>query len=332
LASYLCSVLQDSHGRTISYLRLGVTDRCNLRCRYCMPAGGINFSHKSELLTFEEILFLGKVLRKMGVVKVRLTGGEPLVRRGLPELVHELGQIFPTLAMTTNGVLLPPMLDTLIESGLKRYNLSLDTLRPDRFSAITRRDDFTGTMAALDALLERGVTTKINVVVLKGTNDDELVDFVALTKGNNLDVRFIEAMPFNDDDGNHHLFLPYHEMLERLRAVYPDLEQIEGEKNSSSITYQVPGFRGNVGLIPAYSRSLCGSCNRLRLTPKGTMLNCLYSTKGLELRPLLRGGISETDLEQLITNFVATKEIDGFVTERKEQVGGVFASMTSIGG
>jgi len=297
-----------------------------------MPAEGINFSPKDELLTFEEILHLADVLAALGVNKVRLTGGEPLARRNLPELVHGLSQRFPQLAMTTNGILLPKYLDQLMDDRLTNYNLSLDTLRPDRFFAITRRDEFDGTWRALELLLERGARTKINVVVLKGTNDDELADFVALTEHRKLDVRFIEAMPFNDDDGNHHLFLSATDMLAQIKATYPDIAPEAGEANASALRYRVPGFAGTVGIIPAYSRTLCGSCNRLRLTPKGTLLNCLYSTKGLELRPLLRAGASAEDLTDLIVNFVAGKHKNGHVTERLEQQSGIFASMTSIGG
>lgn len=325
-------MLKDQHGRQTTYLRLAVTDRCNLRCRYCMPAEGIDFASRSELLTFEEILFLSEVLAELGVNKVRLTGGEPLSRKGLPTLVKGLGAIFPKLAMTTNGVLLPPVLEELSSYGLNHYNLSLDTLRPDRFFEITRRDDFSGTKLALDSLLEREIKTKINVVVLKGTNDDELGDFVALTRKQKLDVRFIEAMPFNDGDGNHHLYLSHQEMLDRIKIRFPDIKRVAGEDNSSSVAYRVPGFIGDVGIIPAFSRSLCGSCNRLRLTPKGTMLNCLYSTKGIELLPLLRQGIGRQDLGDLIKEFVLGKHIDGHETQRLEQAGNIFASMTSIGG
>jgi len=297
-----------------------------------MPAEGIAFAARRELLTFEEILFLGEVLAELGVDKVRLTGGEPLSRKDLPELVRGLGQIFPKLAMTTNGVLLPPVLDELSGYGLNHYNLSLDTLRPDRFFEITRRDEFHGTKRALDELLRRGIETKINVVVLKGTNDDELGDFVALTRENELDVRFIEAMPFNDGDGNHHLYLSHSEILARIADRFPDIARVADERNSSSVAYRVPGFPGRVGIIPAFSRSLCGSCNRLRLTPKGTMLNCLYSTKGIELLPLLRQGIGRRDLADLITEYVLGKHKDGHQTQRLEQAGDVFASMTSIGG
>lgn len=325
-------MLLDNHGRQTTYLRLAVTDRCNLRCRYCMPEEGIDFASRSELLTFEEIVLLCEVLATLGVNKVRLTGGEPLSRKGLPQLVKSLGNIFPSLAMTTNGILLPPVLDELVGYGLNHYNLSLDTLKEDRFFEITRRDDYPGTKLALDELLARGIKTKINVVVLKGTNDDELVDFVALTQDHKVDVRFIEAMPFNDGDGNHHLYLSHQEMLGRIQECFPNIERIIDEANSSSVAYRVPGFKGQVGIIPAYSRSLCGSCNRLRLTPKGTMLNCLYSTKGLELLPLLRSGIGREDLAALITEFVKGKHKTGHDTQRLEQQGQVFASMTSIGG
>ncbi|MEO0734630.1 MAG: cyclic pyranopterin phosphate synthase MoaA, partial [Bacteroidota bacterium] len=174
--------------------------------------------------------------------------------------------------------------------------------------------------------------TKLNVVVLKGQNDDELADFVALTQDKQLDVRFIEAMPFNDDDGNHHLFLSAAYMLKQLQSTYPTLAPAAGEAHASALTYRVPGFQGSVGIIPAYSRSLCGSCNRLRLTPKGTLLNCLYSTRGLELRPLLRRGIGASDLGDLIKEFVRGKHANGHETERREQQSGIFASMTSIGG
>lgn len=297
-----------------------------------MPEEGIDFASRSALLTFEEILFLSEVLAGLGVTKVRLTGGEPLSRKGLPKLVQGLGQLFPEMAMTTNGILLPPVLDELAGYGLRHYNLSLDTLREDRFFEITRRDEFAGTKLALEELLARGIKTKINVVVLKGTNDDELGDFVELTRDNRLDVRFIEAMPFNDGDGNHHLYLSHGEMLARIRETYPGLTAGGGEDHSSSVAYRVPGYLGSVGIIPAFSRSLCGTCNRLRLTPKGTMLNCLYSTKGLELLPLLRQGIGREDLADLITDFVRGKHKDGHETQRLEQSGDIFASMTSIGG
>ncbi len=324
-------MLIDQHGRQIKYLRLAVTDRCNLRCRYCMPEDGIDFAPKDALLNYDEILFLSDVLAEMGVVKVRLTGGEPLVRRDLPILVKGLGERFPKLAMTTNGILLPRYIDDLAAAGLHTYNLSLDTLRPDRFLRITRRDNFAGTLQALELLLDRGFRTKINVVVMRGINDDELYDFVELTRDRKLDVRFIEAMPFNDDDGNHDVFLSYDAMLLRLLERYENLERCNHQAGSA-VTFKVPGYLGNVAIIPAYSRSLCGTCDRLRLTPRGTLLNCLYSTQGLELLPLLRSGIDREALATLIQEYVYGKYATGHDTERREQQGKIFASMTSIGG
>ena len=324
-------MLQDQHGRQIKYLRLAVTDRCNLRCRYCMPEEGIAFADREALLSYGEILKLGAVLSDMGVEKVRLTGGEPLVRRELPVLVQGLSDLFPHLAMTTNGILLPRYLDELLAARLRTYNLSLDTLRPDRFRQITRRDHFDVTMDALQLLLGRGCRTKINTVVMRGINDDELYDFVEMTRDADLDVRFIEAMPFNDDDGNHDVFLSYDAMRLRLLERYPDLEQTPGQ-GGSAVTFQVPGYRGRVAIIPAYSRSLCGTCDRLRLTPRGTLLNCLYSTRGLELLPLLRQGIPDDELRDLIQAYVYGKYATGHETERHEQQGNIFASMTSIGG
>ena len=324
-------MLSDQHGRKITYLRLAVTDRCNLRCRYCMPEEGIDFAPKGALLDYDEILHLCSVLGELGITKVRLTGGEPLVRRDLPVLVRGLADIFPRLAMTTNGVLLPKYIDELEAAGLRHYNLSLDTLCPERFHRITRRDNFGETRLALEEMLQRGYPVKINAVVMRGVNDDELLDFVELTRENKLGVRFIEAMPFNDDDGNHDVFLSYRDMLDRIRAGYPGLEQ-SGAAGGSAVNFRVPGYRGHVGIIPAYSRSLCGTCDRLRVTPKGTLLNCLYSTKGLELLPLLRAGIGREELGELIQAFVWGKHATGHDTEREEQQGNIFASMTSIGG
>ena len=297
-----------------------------------MPAEGIAFAPRADLLTFEEIVRLSEVLAGLGVNKVRLTGGEPLSRRGLPDLVERLGPLFDQLAMTTNGVLLPPHLERLIEGGLTNFNLSLDTLRPDRFFEITRRDEFMATWRALELLLAKGLRTKINVVVMAGQNDDELLDFVALTKDRRVEVRFIEAMPFNEGDGNRHLFLSAPAIRQHILSGYPDLTADGGDRHASALRYRVPGHLGTVGIIPAYTRSLCGTCNRLRLTPKGTLLNCLYATKGLELRALLRSGVSNADLVDLFKAFVAGKHRDGHLTERLEQSGRNFAAMTSIGG
>ena len=324
-------MLLDQHGRQLTYLRLAVTDRCNLRCRYCMPAEGIDFAPRSALLSYAEILHLAGVLAELGVTKVRLTGGEPLVRRDLPVLVRGLGELFPQLAMTTNGILLPKYVDELLAAGLTHYNISLDTLRPERFLAITRRDEYVGTRRAVDLLLDRGLHVKINVVVMRGQNDDELLDFVALTRDHALDVRFIEAMPFNDDDGNHDVFISYTDMRGRIQEAHPELKQLSRQQGSA-VSFRLPGARGKIGIIPAYSRSLCGTCDRLRLTPKGTMLNCLYSTKGLELLPLLRAGIPRDELAELIQAYVHGKYATGHETERHEQRGNIFASMTSIGG
>jgi cyclic pyranopterin phosphate synthase len=323
-------MLTDRHGRTLTYLRLAVTDRCNLRCRYCMPAGGIDFAPRNHLLSYAEILTLCELLAEEGITKVRLTGGEPLVRRELPVLVRGLGQLFPRLAMTTNGILLPPLLDEMADAGLTRYNLSLDTLRPERFHRITRRDNFAATHLALDELLRRGYPVKVNVVMMRGVNDDELKDFIALTRDHDLRIRFIEAMPFNDDDGNHDVFISAAEMRHRISREFPDLSA-EGSEGSA-LRYCLPGYRGGIDIIPAYTRSLCGSCDRLRLTPRGTLLTCLYATRGLELLPLLRGGIGKPELRDLIQAFVYEKHATGHLAQASEQKGMIFASMTSIGG
>jgi cyclic pyranopterin phosphate synthase len=295
-----------------------------------MPADGIDFAPREALLSYDEILYLCGLLAEEGITKVRLTGGEPLVRRELPTLVHGLGKLFPTLAMTTNGVLLPRYLDELAAAGLTRYNLSLDTLRPDRFHQITRRQDYAAVRTALDRLLARGYPVKINVVVMRGVNDDEIPDFVRLTHDQPVTVRFIEAMPFNDDDGNHDVFMSYREIRRTVRKQFPELREVGPA--GSAVRFALPDHQGGVDIIPAYTRSLCGSCDRLRLTPRGTLLSCLYATRGLDLLPLLREGIGREELRDLIREFVYHKHATGHDAQRSEQRGTIFASMTSIGG
>jgi cyclic pyranopterin phosphate synthase len=323
--------LVDSFGREITYLRIGVTDRCNLRCRYCMPEEGIDFSKRTDLLMYEEIVRLAQSFYNLGVKKVRLTGGEPFVRKDIDTLIRALTEIFPAVHITTNATLLHNYIEFLKEVNIAGLNVSLDTLERNKFQMITRRDNFDLVLDNLHAANDAGINVKVNVVVMKGINDNELCDFVELARNTKTQVRFIETMPFNEFDGNQGLFMPASEILEKIKSTYPNISIVQDNTKSSSVKYLIDG-EVQVGIIPAYSRSLCGSCNRIRLTPKGELLTCLYAVEGIHLLPFLRDkNISDEEITSMIKELVWHKKVDGF-KEEKEQNGKVFRSMTTIGG
>lgn len=324
--------MQDSFHRKHTYLRLAITDRCNLRCRYCMPAEGIDFSPREELLTYEEMLRLTGLFRTEGLNKVRLTGGEPLARKGVDGLIAQLNGQGLQVHLTTNGVLLGEFMATLKSNHLAGLNISLDSLQPEKFFSITRRDNFADVWRNLEMVVQLGIPTKLNVVVMAGMNDDEIIPFVKLAKTMPIGVRFIEAMPFNAGDGNRTTYLSAAAIEEKIRAIYPDLTPAIDDPHAAADRYQLPGWAGSIGIIPAYTRSLCGRCNRLRLTPKGRLLNCLYTQDGLELLPLLRQGIADDELLELVQAYLNTKAINGHEAERLAGRASAYASMTTIGG
>jgi len=320
--------LKDKYNRTIDYLRIGVTDRCNLRCRYCMPAEGIDFSDRADLLSYEEIIRLAKVFRQLGVNKVRLTGGEPFVRKDIHLLLRSLSDIFSSVHVTTNATKLD--VPFLKEIGIKGLNISLDSLDRDRFFMITRRDQADNVYANIQACIDQQIPIKINMVVMKGVNSMEILDFIEFGIKNRVTVRFIEAMPFNEGDGNRDVFMSAIEILETIKSKYINAEQIDSLAPSSAIHYRIGDARFDI--IPAYTRSLCGTCNRIRLTPKGELLNCLYSQTGTDLRSVLRDEtVSDQGLIEVIRNSVYHKLVDGYAAE-KEMNNDVFRSMTTIGG
>ncbi len=323
--------LLDQHNRIASYLRIGVTDRCNLRCRYCMPAEGIDFSDRKELLSYEEIIRLAHIFRELGVDKVRLTGGEPFVRKGIEHLLQALANIFPKVNITTNATLLQNHFDLLERINISGLNISIDSLHRERFLMITRRDNYERVMENILACLSRGLPVKLNVVTMQGVNDMEILDFVDFAIRHRVEVRFIEAMPFNQDDGNKTVFLSARDILNRIQAVHPSIQKLVPKNASSSDTYLIEN-QYKIGIIPAYTRSLCASCNRIRLTPKGEFLTCLYSKTGTDLRALLRDpSLDDEAIAAAILNSVAHKLKSGFEEEAKRGEE-VFSSMTSIGG
>lgn len=327
--------LYDNHGRPINYLRLAVTDRCNLRCFYCMPEEGIHYMPKKELLTFEEIERLIRLLASMGISKIRLTGGEPFVRTDLMELIRKIVSIdgVEHLHLTTNGILTSPHIAELKELGIASVNLSLDTLDRERFKTITRRDEFENTWSTLQQLLASGIPVKINAVVMEGKNIEDIIPMIELTKTHNVSVRFIEEMPFNGE-GNHYpkLTWTYTKILDWIKNYYPELEKITDEPNSTSYTYQIPGYKGNIGVIAAFSRTFCGTCNRIRVTAQGTLKTCLYDDGVLNIKELMRSGATNDELKEKLLQAFAVRPRNGFEAESHRKSKMVNESMSTIGG
>lgn len=298
-----------------------------------MPEKGIKYLPKHQLLTYEEMERICRILAEMGVSKVRITGGEPFVRNGLMDFMRTLHAIpgITELAMTTNGVLTAPHIGELVQLGVKSVNLSLDTLNRDRFYQITRRDELPAVLNTLDALLEAGVAVKINAVVMEGKNTDDLGPLAELSRHSGVSVRFIEEMPFNGE-GSHYpvLHWTHRRILNELQSLYPGLHKIQDGPFSTSYDYQIPGYAGNVGIIAAFSRTFCGTCNRIRLTAQGTLKTCLYDNGVLDVRALLRAGATDTDVRAAFLKAFAHRPANGFEAEEKR--GAVTESMSTIGG
>ena len=300
--------LSDSFQRPIDYLRISVTDRCNLRCIYCMPAEGINLFPHEDVLSYEEIYRIAEVAAEVGIKKVRITGGEPLVRIGLSSLIRMLAQIdaIDDIALTTNGTLLSQYADELKAAGLRRVNISLDTLKPDKFKSITRGGDLDAVLESIDAAGAAGLDPiKINVVVMAGSNDDELLDFASKTVKEGWHVRFIEHMPLNMEMASSS-FVSENEMRERL-ATLGKLEPCIFKGNGPAKYYRLPHANGTIGFITPVSEHFCFHCNRLRLTADGKLRPCLLSDREIDLRQPLRNGTSAKELKNLIKRAVDSK-------------------------
>ena len=302
--------LSDSFQRPINYLRISVTDRCNLRCVYCMPAEGVDLMSHNDILSYEEIHTVVKAAAELGINKVRLTGGEPLVRAGLPELVRLLAGIhsIDDISLTTNGTLLAEYATELKEAGLNRVNVSLDTLKPDRFEQITRCGNLEDTLAGIEAARAAGLNpVKINVVAMGGINDDELVDFAAKTVSDGWHVRFIEHMPVNGDDSGLIKLVSVKEMRQRIET----LGKLEPWKvdvgNGPAKYFRLPDATGTIGFITPVTEHFCYQCNRLRLTADGKLRPCLLSEDEIDLREPLRQGASAEELKNLIEKATASK-------------------------
>lgn len=329
-------MLIDNHGRIINYLRLAVTDRCNLRCFYCMPEEGIDWLARKELLTFEEMLRLCSLMVRMGVEKIRITGGEPFVRTDIMKLLWSISKIngLRELTLTTNGVLTAPLVPELKKMGVQSVNLSIDTLDRNRFFAITRRDDLPGVLQTLEALLEHGINVKLNAVVMGEKNVQDIIPLTELTKDLPVSVRFIEEMPFNGG-GFHADSLPwnYQRIMALITGKFPSIIKAEDGPFSTSYNYHIPGHRGKVGVIAAYSRTFCGTCNRLRITPQGILKTCLYDHGVLDVKQMIRQASSDEALEAALMHAIRHRAPDGKTAElQRNDKMQVHESMATIGG
>lgn len=276
-----------------------------------MPAGGVELKPKSHILTYEEILRLSNLFASLGVTKIRLTGGEPLIRKELEELVVQLSSIpgISELAITTNGLLLSKKLAALKAGGVTLFNISLDTLQKDKFLKVTRRQGLDEVLQAIQDTLRAGYkVVKVNAVVMKGFNDDELVDFVAMTRLQPIEIRFIEYMPFGGNEWTDGEFMSYQDMLATIRQVYPNLERLQDGPEETSKSWQVPGFLGRIGFISSMSDHFCSGCNRIRMTADGQLKVCLFGNREVNLRDMMREGATDGELKEAIHGAVSKKK------------------------
>jgi GTP 3',8-cyclase len=300
--------LVDGFGRVHRDLRISITDRCNFRCTYCMPSEGMAWLPRAELLTYEEIERVARTMvERYGIDSVRLTGGEPTVRAHLPVLVAKLARLGVDLALTTNGATLRLLAHDLADAGLGRVNISLDSLRPDRFARLTRRDDLHQVLDGVDAALEAGLQpVKLNVVLVRGTNDDEVLDLAQLGRDRGVTVRFIEFMPLDAEHGwRRDLVVPQDEIVEAIAARWPIEPVARGHAPAERFRYLDDA--GEVGVIPSVTRPFCGDCDRIRLTAEGQLRSCLFATDEVDLRAVLRSGGSEDDLAAEVERCIAAK-------------------------
>ncbi|MCJ1434200.1 hypothetical protein MMC27_003567 [Xylographa pallens] len=323
--------LTDAFARQHDYLRISITERCNLRCVYCMPEEGVPLSPPSHLLTTPEITYLSSLFVGQGVTKIRLTGGEPTIRRDILPLMHSIGELrrngLKELCLTTNGITLFRKLDSMVEAGLTGVNLSLDTLDPFQFQIMTRRKGFEAVMKSIDRILEMnelgaGIKLKINCVVMRGINEREILPFVEMGREKDIEVRFIEYMPFDGNKWSKGKMLGYQEMLGIIRQQYPGLRKVQDGKNETSKTFEVPGFVGRIGFITSMTENFCGSCNRLRITSDGNLKVCLFGNAEVSLRDLLRKANGGAPIDEEASEAIKQVEID-----RKQAIPGSAAEL-----
>jgi len=334
--SHSSAPLIDAFGRVHDYLRISLTERCNLRCFYCMPEEGVIRRNKSHFMTTNEVFKIARVFVNMGVKKIRLTGGEPLIRKDAHQIIKQLAQLDVELAITTNGVLIDQFINTFQQAGIHSVNVSLDSLNEIKQNTISRRNYFKRVMNNIYSLIFHGFHVKINVVVINGVNADELVDFVELSKDHNVHIRFIEFMPFDGNQWDWSKGIGFKEMMDLLIQHYGinKLIQLKAKPNQTAKCYQIKQYKGSFGIISSVTQPFCSTCNRIRLTADGKMKNCLFSNNETDLLSNLR---QNKDLSQIIRHSILNKKaqlagMKPFHTIKNKAEINKNRSMVSIGG
>ncbi|PTM10406.1 MAG: GTP 3',8-cyclase MoaA [Bacteroidetes bacterium] len=329
-------ILQDSFGRQHTYLRISLTELCNLRCTYCMPAEGIQLSPRSHIMNYDEVFEIAKTFVDHGVTKIRLTGGEPLVRRDADVILKKLSTLPVELSITSNAVIIDRFIDVLKECNIKNINVSLDSLDAEKFKEITRRNDFEKVYKNIMLLIDEGFNVKLNSVLINGFNDNEIIDFIEFTKELPICVRFIEFMPFDGNKWDKAKMVSYAQVMEYVNSNYDDSKVIrmQDAPNDTSKNYKIEGYKGSFAIISSVTNPFCDSCNRIRLTANGRLKNCLFSSSESDLLTVLREGKS---IEPIIQKAVQSKlKVRGGMDtmEKLEQpdLHGKNRSMIAIGG
>jgi len=301
--------LVDSFGRKHDYLRISLTERCNLRCSYCMPDEGIPLRDKSNFMSREEVFKIAQTFTQLGVKKIRLTGGEPLIRKCAHDIIKDLSTLDVDLAITTNGILVDEFINTFEESGIKSVNVSLDSLKPERQESISRRNYHDRIMKNIYLLLEKGFKVKLNMVVMNKVNDDELIDFIELTKDKPLHIRFIEFMPFNGNKWDWAKGIGYDTMMSKIISHYGEspIRKFTESPNETAKGFSLINYQGTFGIISSITNPFCDTCNRIRVTADGKMKNCLFSANETDLLNPLRNGMN---LIPLITDSIHSKKLE----------------------
>jgi cyclic pyranopterin phosphate synthase len=332
----MASQLVDKFGRVHDYLRISLLERCNLRCTYCMPADGIVLRDKAEFMTQEDLFFITEKFVSLGVKKIRLTGGEPLLKKNFNEIIQHFSTLPVELTLTTNGVLLDKSFEALARGGVKKINISLDSLIEKRFNEISRRTDFKRIRKNIDAALDFGFDVKLNCVLMKGINDDEIIDFIKLSKDSPLKIRFIEFMPFDGNEWDWTKKVAFSTIMEEVESHFgrEQVTQLNLLPNSTSKNFKIKGFIGDFGIISTLTNPFCDTCNRIRLTADGKIKNCLFSAQETDLLGAHRSG---REIEPLILSSILDKHekragIESFEDGEGQKIYSQNRTMTSIGG
>lgn len=328
------NILTDTFGRKHTYLRISLTERCNLRCTYCMPAEGVALSPKSHLMNAEEIYTIAKTFVDHGVTKIRLTGGEPLIRKDAQEILERLATLPVELSITTNAVIIDRYIEILKKCNISLVNLSLDTLDRKKFKHITRRDYFERVYNNILLLISEGFKVKLNCVLMKGFNDDEIIDFINLTKTSPLIIRFIEFMPFDGNNWNMDKTISYKEIMETVTSHFTNVIRLKDAPNDTSKNYRIGDYDGSFAIISSVTNPFCDTCNRIRLTANGKIKNCLFSATESDLLTTLRQGQSiEPIIKQAISSkFKVRGGMDTLEKLQQPELHTKNRNMTTIGG